>query len=509
MLMGCMTQAQTVKWLVVPEYASITHYSDDIFKCIDQNGKLQLLDWNGQSLLPKDIAERANAVTEYSDGYAVVLQGDRILGFLPEGKPHAFKSVSGDYYATKYSFFSEGYIVVAKGSTSGKQGYLDTKGNSALECKYLETMPVHKGWALVVEDGKDKVKPRRYKRTDDWSGNGMTMLASGESFVWATTFNEEGHALGKLKGGKYVVFDTKFVKKESDVNGNKDENKRQLVNLYDYSYKPSGSKEVEPTPNVRPAKDNHYSIYDEGGRKGYKTTEKEFVPAQFSAAEDFYAGRAIVSMGNGYGIIELHDGKFVPNWSAERIRVYEYDNTIEPLQFTLTAPASLESNKVKLELDKGDGRYVDCNGLRCDFKVADQLIGRKSQECTLHAKATYIDNGFPDLLLWDDSQTVSIDYISVSLSSPVVTSEYADENDNQTVKAVVTNTSDVAVRVSATLNVAGRSIPFNGVLGPNQSQTLKVTIKVDNDKQVQATVSAKIDNHNCGSKSAYVSLKKI
>lgn len=501
--------AQTVRWMVAPEYASITHYSEDVFKCIDKNGKLQLLDWNGQSLLPKDLAERADAVTEYSDGYALVLQGRKILGLLPEAKPHSFQPVSGDYYATKYSFFSEGYIAVAKGSTEGKQGYLDTKGTPVLDCKYLEAMPVHKGWALVVEDGKDKVKPRRYKRTDNWSGNGMTMLASGESFVWATTFNEEGHALGKIKGGKYIVFDTKFVKKESDVNGNKDENKRLLVNSYDYSYNPEGYLEVHAPTNAQPAKDNHYSIYDEDGRKGYKNIEKEFVPAQFGAAEDFYARRAIVSMVNGYGIIELLDGKFAQNWSAEKIRVYEYANEVESLQFMLTAPASLDNSNLKLEFDKGDGRYVDCNGLHCDFKVADQVIDRKSQECTLRAKATYTDNGFPDLLLWEDSKKVYIDYISVGLSSPVVTSEYADENDNQTVKATVTNTSTIPVKVSATLNVAGRSTPFNGVLNPNQSQTLKVTVKVDNNKQVQATISAKVDNHNCGSKSAYVSLKKI
>lgn len=506
-----MTQAQTVKWLVVPEYASITHYSEDVFKCIDKNGKLQLLDWNGQSLLPKDLAERADAVTEYSDGYAVVLQGNKILGFFPEAKPHNFKSVSGDYYATKYSFFSEGYIAVAQGSVDGKQGYMDSNGNLVLKCEYVEALPVRHGWAAVTENGKDaKTLPRRYKRSDDWSAKGMPALVSGESFVWVTSFNADGYALAKVKGGKYIVFDTKFTAKKNNVNGNKDENKKQLVNAYDYSYKPEGSdKPVPPPVNGTPTRNGDYSTYEKGGKRGFQTSNGNVVPAQFDEAQDFYANRAIVSMGGNYGIIELLGGKFEPNWSAEKIRVYEYANEVESLQFMLTAPASLDNSKLKLEFDKGDGHYVDCNGLRCNFKVADQVIGRKSQECTLHAKATYIDNGFPDLLLWEDSQTVSIEYISVSLSSPVVTSEYADENDNQTVKATVTNTSTVPVKVSATLNVAGRSIPFNGVLGPNQSQTLKVTIKVDNDKQVQATVSAKVDNHNCGSKSGYVSLKKI
>jgi hypothetical protein len=63
--------------------------------------------------------------------------------------------------------------------------------------------------------------------------------------------------------------------------------------------------------------------------------------------------------------------------------------------------------------------------------------------------------------------------------------------------------------VSATLNVAGKTTPFNGELKPNQSKALMVTVKVDNDKSVSATVSVKVDNHNCGSKSSTVSLKKI
>ena len=508
MLMGCMTQAQTVKWLVVPEYASITHYSEDVFKCIDKNGKLQLLDRNGQSLLPKDLAERADSVTDYSDGYAVVLKGDMILGFLPEAKPHTFQSVGDGYYATKYSFFSEGYVAVAKGSAGGKRGYMDSKGNLVLDCQYFEAMPVRKGRALVWEKGKDKDKERpRYKRVEAWTSEGMTALKKeGNNFTWATSYNTSGKALVRLGNNKreFVEMDVDFNVVKRDVKGSRDD-----VNSLDYSYKPEGSDEISSLVNHLPNRDEEYTTYDKGGKKGFKTSKGSVVPAQFDEALDFYANRAIVSKDGYYGIIELLGGKFEPNWSAEKIRVYEYANEVESLQFMLTAPASLDNSKLKLEFDKGDGHYVDCNGLRCNFKVADQVIGRKSQECTLHAKATYIDNGFPDLLLWEDSQTVSIEYISVSLSSPVVTSEYADENDNQTVKATVTNTSTVPVKVSATLNVAGRSIPFNGVLGPNQSQTLKVTIKVDNDKQVQATVSAKVDNHNCGSKSGYVSLKKI
>ena len=500
-LIGCLTQAQTIKWVVAPEYASITHFSEDIFKCANQNGQVQLVDWNGKSLLPENVADE---VTEYFDGYALVLQGDKILGFFAK-TDHNYQPVNGDYYVTKYSFFSEGYVAVAKGSTDGKQGYLDSKGNLVLECKYSEAMPVRKGRALVMEKGKDKDR-LRYKRSEDWSATGMNGLRDGTSFKWATSFNSSGLALARLGNNKkeYVEIDVNFNVVKREVKGNKDN-----VNALDYSYKPDGSEEVLTHHNDKPKEDGIRAFEGNGGY-GFKNAEGGImVPCQFGDANDFYSGRAVVAMGGKYGIIELLNGKLDANWSADRIRVYEYANEVEPLQFTLVAPASLESDRIKLELDKGDGRYVDCNALSCDFTVTNQVINRKSPKCELKVKATYSDPGFPDLLLWEESRSIGMDYISIGLSNPVTTSEYADENDNQTVKAVVTNTSNIPVKVSATLNVAGKTTPFNGELKPNQSKPLMVTVKVDNDKSVSATVSVKVDNHNYGSKSSTVSLKKI
>ena len=147
--------------------------------------------------------------------------------------------------------------------------------------------------------------------------------------------------------------------------------------------------------------------------------------------------------------------------------------------------------------------------MTCNFTVADQVVNRKNRKSELKARATYCENGYPNLVLWEGTHDINISYISISLSNPVTTSEYADENDNQTVKAVVTNTSDVAVTVSVKLTVDGKPVLFKGELSPKQSKTMTATIKVDEDKQVKATISAEVDGYNCGSKSAYVSLKKI
>lgn len=496
-LISLFANAQTIKWMVKPEYASITHYSNDIFECIDQNGRMQLIDWSGNSI---GIAANADAITDYSDGYALVLQGGKILGFLSEDKPHVFQPLNGDYYATKYSFFSEGYVAVAKGGAEGKQGYMDSKGNLVLDCQYLEAMPVRQGWALVVENGKDKVKPRKYMKSGNWS-KGMSSLKNGDSFVWASSFNSDGYALVKIKSGKFVVVDVNFNEVERGSKATKED-----VNSLDYSYKPIGSKEVSARPNAIPKEDG-IRAFEDNGRFGYKDTEGGImVPCQFGDAGDFYAGRAIVSKGGKFGVVELLAGKFDPQMSDENVRVYP--DGMDAVQFTLSVPASLESNKIKMEFDSGDGRYVDCNGLRYDFRLPETLVGKEGKRCTLRAKATYCDDG-NDLLLWEGKQEIVVDYISIGISNPTTTTEYADENDNQTVKAVVTNNSDITVTVSAKLSVEGRQVPFKEPLKPKQSKSLTANVKVDGDKQVKASIEVTVDGHKCGSKSSYVSLKKI
>ena len=258
--------AQTIKWMVAPEYVSITHYSNDIFKCIDQNGRMQLVDWDGKTL---NIPANADAITDYSDGVALVLQGSKILGFLPEVKPHTFQPLNGEYYATKYSFFSEGYVAVAKGSADGKRGYLDSKGNLVLDCKYSEAMPVRKGWALVMEKGKDKDRPR-YKRAEDWSATGMNGLRDGTSFKWATSFNSSGLALARLGNNKkeYVEIDVNFNVVKREVKGNKDD-----VNALDYSYKLTGSEEVLTHHNDKPKEDGVRAFEGNDGF-GFKISAK-------------------------------------------------------------------------------------------------------------------------------------------------------------------------------------------------------------------------------------------
>lgn len=484
--------AQTIKWLIEPKYASITHYSDDIFKCIEQNGNLKLVDWNGNLLLPDNIV--ADAITEYADGYAIVLQGDKILGFLAKSN-HNFQPVSGDYHTTEYPFFSEGFLVVADGK--GKLGYMDAQGKIAIDCKFEKARPFRKGRASV-----EPAKKQVYYINSQGKTNNPDSFHGGK-LTKGSSFNENGEAV-VANYQDYAIIGTnmKVIRK---INYTSDLPVRQC----DFAYSEGSEDCPESVAMVVMNSDPNVTPYKEGGAYGYKW-ESEMndtnIPAQFSEAQPFYANRAIVAKGGKYGVLQLLYGMFEPNWPSKNIRVYP--DGMDEVQFALVAPFSLDNSKVKLEFDKGDGSYVDCNSLNYSFKVAEQVISREDGKCKLQAKATYSEDG-NDLLLWKGKQEVDIDYISIDLSSPSVTSEYADENDNQTVKAIITNTSDITVKVSAMLTVAGKTTPFNGELKQNQSQTLRVTVKVDDDKQVKATVSAKVDKHDCGSNSSYVTLKKI
>lgn len=491
LLASVYSNAQTIRWIVKPNYTSIEYFSNDIFKCIDQNGKVQLVDWNGKSLLPENVVDN---VTEYADGYSIALQGNKILGFLTEAKPHAFITVNGEYCISEYPFFSEGFLVVV--DSKGKMGYMNTDGQIAIECKYEKARPFRMGRASV-EPAKKQVfyiNPQgKTNNPDSFHGGKLTKGSS---------FNENGEAVVANYQDYAVIGTNMKVKRKIEYTAD------LPVRLCDFAYSANVGDCFQDNLLIIDY-DKNIEVDSKEGRFGYRWDvglKNVEIPAQFSEADYFYNDRAIAAKGSKFGILELLGGHFESNWPVNNLRVYS--DGFDMMQFTLKAPASLESNKIKLEFDKGDGRFVDCDGLRYDFKVAEQVTGRKEKKCILHAKATYIESD-DELLLWEGTQELGIDYISINLSSPTVVSEYADENNNQTVKAVVTNTSDVTVKVSATLNVGGKTSPFNGELKPNQSKTLTVTVQVDEDRKVQASVSAKVDGHNGGNKSSTVSLKKI
>ena len=121
-LIAFTASASTVKWLIKPDYDTISYFSENVFKCVKAN-KIQLIDLSGTPLLPFE----ADSITDYSEGYALILEKKAnsfiIRGSLKE-KGLEFIEMQRDYHAMLYSHFSENLLSVA--DEYGQCGYLDT-----------------------------------------------------------------------------------------------------------------------------------------------------------------------------------------------------------------------------------------------------------------------------------------------------------------------------------------------------------------------------------------------
>lgn len=469
-------KAQTVKWSLTPTYDDISYYSEDVLKCM-KDGKIHLCDYNGKEFLTKAV----DSVTNYEGGYALALthEGNRyaIVGFLSEKKGHAFQRVTEGYYASKYSFFSEGFIVVV--NDEGKMGYMNDEGQLVIPCQYLEARPYSHGYAsVVVKKRKDGLYDVNYINK-----NGRTNGPVGFSsqLTYGTTFNEEGQAVVG-DHSRFAIINDKFnVIKSTNVPD------KNTVCSYDYSFVSDGKGRFRTNGNKPPQKDDSYQTVSINGRYAYAVKSGEvIVPAQFDDAHYFANDYAIAAIGDKYGVLKLLQGKFEPTWPNESIRVY-YGLKCKNQRFMLQVPSTLD--KVSLDFDCGNGieRKESYNF------TFEPVIEQDATKCTFKARVVSSDG----LLLWEETESVELQFVNIGVSKPVVTSKYADENDNQVVKATISNNSKIPVKVNATLKVDGKRNSINETLAPGQSKSLTVTVKVTqekNGKSENASVSVKVDD---------------
>lgn len=476
MLLTMVAQAETVKWVIKPEYKKIVRYSEDLFKCQKDNGKYLLISTSGNPVMQEEF----DSITDYAGGYALALKqsGNRyqILGFVSEQASHSYQNVSGEYYMARYSFFSEHCLVVA--NKDGKQGYLNTSGQSIIECKYLEARPFKFGYAsVVVKKRKDGLYDVNYINQNDKT-NGPLRFSSQLTF--GTSFNEGGYAIvGNHK--KYAVIDQRFNIISSTTRPD-----IENIRTYDFTYT-KGDKNWTPDGNQIPSIDSSFEVTSKDGVLGYAKKGKTMVPEQFSDAKGFANGYAVAAASNGkYGVLQLLQGEFEPNWPDKKyVKVYN-GQKCDHLRFSLGIPNSLVG--AKLSFDNGKGMMEKEEH---DFRFKP-VFGQGAKNCRLQAKVVSEDG----LLLWEGEKDLQLIYIKIDVTKPVVTTVYADENDNQTVKTVVTNSSAVKVKVNATLKVGGKSSTVNEELAPGQSKTLTVTLKVSEDmngKSEAASVNVKVD----------------
>lgn len=447
------------KWLIHPEYDWIGYYSEEVFKCV-KDGKVQLYDMEGHALLPSP----ADSVTDYSYGYALVLskekRGYRIDGTLSE-KDLAFCAIDKPYYTERFTYCSEGFISVA--DAQGKQGYIDTKGFPIIRCQFREARPYRKGWASVsLKEGE--------AHYIDAYGNTLPIKVKVTD---ATSFNMQGEALiGNYQ--KLLIINTsgEIVRKYTMQSGQVE----PPVRPYDYVYDEDW-KHFEPERNKQPYPDSRYQWKSENGR---------------------------------WGIMVTHEGDFSATLTPDALTLVPGQAAPE-MTYTLILPSGFGQD-YSLFFDNGDGveRLVTPIGNKYTFTPT---LERNANSVTIRSRL--MSGG---MLQWQDEKTVPLqqEEARIEVGQPYCTSQYADANDTQRVKAVITNLSSFPVEVSSSIEVVLPSGSKNRVvsksnpsrtLEPNEKIECLVTIKVVEEGWVKVVLTATHDGRVCGNSEATMTLR--
>ncbi len=471
--------ASTVKWLIAPKYDAISYFSETLFKCkID--GKSQLVDLKGQTLLPR----AADSITDFSEGIALVLEKTnkhyKVVGFVKESD-HSYLSINGNYYAGMYSFFSEGLIALADANTD-LFGYLNDKGEmlpqEALHFNYPKARPFIKGWASVEQANKNQTTIYINKQ-----GKTMNLNAFHRGkVVLGSSFNASGEALITYYGDDNAIIDTKgnIIRKYKRLEGT------TPVRICDFAFDENGRGCVaKPIPPLNEKMSN----FSENGVFGYVEDEKTMVPAQFTYAGPFFAnGCAIAAIDNKYGVLSLVEGDFKTALDLDK-KVKNNKGYV----FTLHIPPAI-AQQAEIKFDNGDGILRPISLQDSTYKFS-----KKEKEFTIRAQIT-ID----DLLLWDETIIRKPEELPFIIIGPSCDDTRANNNNLVKVKTIVKNNTenDVTVTCSFTANFdesTKNSFDKNSDLNPStiiaakKSEEFSVDIFVKKSEKVTVSVSIKID----------------
>lgn len=137
--------AQTVDWLVLPQYSEIKYFGPQMYK-VTKNSKVGLIGSDGTTILPAEY----DAINLFYEGRAVFVNksshGWKIMGVVSDNG--IVKYAKGNYYLLKdYMFFSEGFITVR--DENGRYGYLNENCQPAFDFTNDEVRPFSEGFAAV------------------------------------------------------------------------------------------------------------------------------------------------------------------------------------------------------------------------------------------------------------------------------------------------------------------------------------------------------------------------
>lgn len=440
--------SQTAMWSVPPTYDSLEEYGS-LYK-IRKDGKVGLADIAGKVL----IEARYDSITPFYEHLALALEyssGKYLLKGIIDDYNYGMVTPSGHYYVNmKYPMFYNGRLVVS--DNTNKYGFLLQDGSIFIACQYDAVGPFYEGIAYTK-----KGKNVEYLQLDGRELN-TTLENEGYIFLTGSHFNERGEAFVQAKqvgsGMRYSIINTSGIEvREAKISGKK---------LKNYEYrKPFNFNTISNSDWVQDpikiVKDNSlYGFIAENG--------SILLPLQFTDASPFKNGYAKVKKNGKYGILKIESGSFSGKLDAENIVVR--NGNCNPVTYSLSYPIAYNDIPMELYVGCGEGEKEK---IRLNKIVDGEMnysfvpILQNNEEAMIYHYSLYANN----LLLWEDTQRMSISYIKSYppvLKVPQVTEDFSIDEDGF-VRADSSNKVDVYT-----------------VIENHSSEVLNITVMLEGDR---------------------------
>lgn len=475
----CVGQAQTAKWVINPNYISISVYDKEMYK-VKTASHVGIIDKNGNTIVPVN----ADSITAMTEECALVLQyeGDkyRLTGILHND--YKMVPISEEWYVGDFPFFSEGKLPVY--NKSSRYGYIGTNGTLLIDFEYSMIHPFSEGWASVSAGKKllglikKGYKPKVFYI--DGQGRTMTIQSDIGDIYTGTTF-KDGEALVITKDNRYCFINTsgQLIRIDNEIDLMFDE--KYALQTETSIAKPKASTTIYYDGPTTFSENNLY---------GYKKGNKIILPSQFKDATPFYQGYAIASTDEGYGVLRLINDNFSCKALPGSLRTA--DSGMESVDYVVSVPEDWKNTMLELVCITGEKEQNSSSqpGSPDKKRTFSFILPKGKKELSLSGEG---------LIVWNNSMD-SFNGSSGSLSEDIAISVQpstvkANAKDNAYITIIISNktTSAVELSVSVTGNQL-KGIKKKVKLSSGQSQKLSTYfMKVKEEEYRSVSISTSMN----------------
>ena len=462
MLMLSNASAQSVEWLVAPEYSEIEYFGPQMYK-VKKDGKVGIISTNGVTILRPEY----DAINLFYEGRAIFVDrtpnGWMIKGVLAEdGSVHFAK---GEYYLlSDYMFYSEGLLTVSDGN--GRYGYLDEKCQTAFEFTKDEVRPFSEGFAAVgneetfhwINTSGEQILPRLENGGTPYGG---TNFYNGKAYLW----DEDGVFFILGDDGRTVRIENKDL-------------------VVDYLYRVGTDKgeDVDYAKYIQ-SFSNQWTPEQRNGQWTFISgSGKPLSPFQYDEVRRFSNGSAVAGYEGKYGLLHVvDDNSTFSTHTNKNNLVYSAGMTCN-CEFQLSVPQKWLGQPITVTLkdpDTGNQILIEKKG-RNNYSFSYKPNSSSVQE-NKDFRIEVKNNG---IQLWQGQESFTFVQRTKLSSSIRINNADANSNDRCLVTATIKNPSPIAVTTTVTLSGGGNKARF-------ENKTVTLTIPAHSSRSVTSNFLVK------------------